>query len=182
MVAVLERQSINATLDPLANGDVLVEASVRSAREAEVEITLHLPLPRAYVWQHLSDYTRWSEFFPNLLCSRVVESHPEAWRGKLLHQVAGLPFLDLGPKVDIYLRAFEIEHKSIRFKLIRGSFTNFAAELRLDDREQGTLLTYRVEAQLAFPVPPFLIRQGIQGAFLSNLKHMRRMLCEAVQG
>ncbi|MGD1944165.1 MAG: cyclase, partial [Leptolyngbyaceae cyanobacterium] len=80
-------------------------------------------------------------------------------------------------EVEIYLKVYEDAFHSIQFRLEQGTFRDFGADLTLQDWQNGTLLTYTVQATPLIPVPSFLVEQGMRQDLPSNMEHMRRALC-----
>ncbi|MEM8810920.1 MAG: hypothetical protein AAGF01_33335 [Cyanobacteria bacterium P01_G01_bin.38] len=59
----------------------------------------------------------------------------------------------------------------------RGNFADFAADLVLEDFQQGTLLTYSVKATPLIPAPGFLIEEAMRQDLPGNMRTMRQVLC-----
>lgn len=162
----------------LLNGEILLDVRSHTAWGAAVLAQLYLPMERSIVWQRLTNYPRWTQYFPDLTDSRVV-GHPTYIR---LYQAASKTFLFLNVQVEIYLKVLETASQQIQFHLdsSSGSFTDFAADLKLHDYANGTLLTYYVQATPTIPVPSLLIQQAIQFDLPTNLRQMRQILCQVV--
>ncbi|MEL6354923.1 MAG: cyclase, partial [Cyanobacteria bacterium J06627_28] len=96
-----------------------------------------------------------------------------------LYQVARKAFMMFSAQVEIYLQVIETLHQKIQFRFERGTFSDFAADLTLEDYGTGTLLTYSVKATPLVPVPSFLIEQAIRHDLPGNMKTMRRVMCAA---
>jgi len=160
--------------DPLINGDVLLKTRSHTPWGGGVTALLYLPLQRDHVWQAITDYPRWPHYLPNLFESVVLEQGPNTAR---LHQMAGEEFLMLKIKVAIDLKVTETPQRRIQFEFERGNFKDFAADLRLQDYQTGTLLSYSVQATPTIPVPSALIQQGIKMDLPHNLRHLRQALC-----
>ena len=165
----------------LLQGDVLISTRPQG-NGAAVTAKMYVPLVRSQTWQQLTDYSQWVHYFPDIVQSQVLEvkkqskSHPVTRR---LYQVARKAFLMFSAQVEIYLQVFETLHQKIQFRLERGTFSNFSADLTLEDYQQGTLLTYSVEATPTLPVPSFLIEQAIRHDLPGNMKKMRQVMCAA---
>lgn len=157
----------------LLQGEILVETRSHSAWGGAVTAQMHLPIARSYVWQQLTDYPRWVQYFPDLTKSEVLH------RGevKRLYQVAQKVFLFLTAQVEIYLNVYEVLGQHIEFRLERGTFTDFTADLKLQDYSNGTLLTYSVQATPSIPIPAVFIQQAIHMELPLNLRKMREVLC-----
>ena len=165
----------------LLQGDVLISRTSTDSGAA-VTATMYVPLVRSLTWQKLTDYSKWVQYFPDIVQSQVLEvkrqskSHPMTRR---LYQVARKAFVMFSAQVEIYLQVIETVHQKIQFRFERGTFSDFAADLTLEDYGQGTLLTYSVKATPLIPVPPFLIEQAIRHDLPGNMKTMRRVMCAA---
>lgn len=187
MIASTSSHPTAAMVDPgcndrgaaaLLNGKILIDTQAHTAWGAAVLTQLYLPLERAIAWQRLTNYPRWTQYFPDMTESRVV-AHPTYTR---LYQAASKTFLFLSVQVEIYLKVLETASQRIQFQLDSNSssFTDFAADLKLHDYADGTLLTYYVQATPTIPVPSPLIQQAIQFDLPSNLQQMRQVLCQAI--
>lgn len=165
----------------LMQGDVLISTTPREGGAA-VTATMYVPLVRSQTWQRLTDYSKWVHYFPDIVHSQVLEvkrqskSHPMTRR---LYQVARKAFMMFSAQVEIYLQVIETVHQKIQFRFERGTFSDFAADLTLEDYGQGTLITYSVKATPLIPVPSFLIEQAIRHDLPGNMKTMRRVMCAA---
>jgi hypothetical protein len=139
---------------------------------------MYLPIARSLVWRQITDYTRWVQFFPDIVQSEILESNPlRPHRGHRLYQAARKNFLVFTAQVEIHLRVFENLQRQIRFRMERGSFDDFSAELTLDDYGNGTILTYSVEATPLIPVPSLLIEQAMRHDLPGNMRQMRQVIC-----
>lgn len=112
--------------------------------------------------------------FPNIRRSEVLASNDQVHR---LYQVGCKAFLAIAAEVEIYLKVYEDPAHSIQFRLEKGTFHDFAADLTLQDWQNGTLLTYAVQATPLIPVPGFLIEQGMRQDLPGNMEHLRKVLC-----
>jgi hypothetical protein len=170
-------------LTALLRGEILLQTRSHSAWGGAVTAQIYLPMERSLVWQKVTDYPCWVQYFPDLIHSEVLQPNPEtslkpASLGcKRLHQVATKAFLFLSVQVEIYLNVFEVVQQQIKFQLEKGSFHDFTADLKLQDAGTGTLLTYAVQATPTIPVPSLLIEQAIKLDLPSNLKKMRQVIC-----
>ena len=159
----------------LLQGEILVETRSHSAWGGAVTAKMYLPIARSHVWQQLTDYPRWVQYFPNITKSEVLQ------RGevKRLYQVAKKAFLFLTAHVEIYLNVFEILGQHIQFRLEKGTFTDFTADLKLQDCGEGTLLTYSVQATPNIPIPAVFIQQAMHMELPENMRKMRQVMCAA---
>lgn len=161
--------------DALLQGEILLETKPHSAWGGAVSAQMYLPVARSLVWQHLTDYPRWVHYFPDLTHSEVL--HSASTGCKRLYQVACKAFLFLSVQVEIYLNVFEVVQQQIKFKLEKGSFHDFSADLRLQDAGAGTILTYSVQATPTIPVPSLFIEQAIRLDLPANMQKMRQVIC-----
>ncbi|MGK7888866.1 MAG: SRPBCC family protein [Leptolyngbyaceae cyanobacterium] len=169
----------------LLRGDVLLDIHPHSAWGGAVTATMYIPSQRSHVWQELTNYSQWVNFFPDLVhsevLSSVVERGKQACKGKRLYQVARKAFMMFSAQVEIYLRAIEVTHQKavqkIQFQMERGTFKDFAADLEIKDYDNGTLLTYSVQATPLIPIPAGLIQEALKMDLPSNMKQMRRVIC-----
>jgi hypothetical protein len=159
----------------LLQGNILVETRPHSAWGGAVTAQMYLPIARSHAWQQLTDYPCWVQYFPDLTKSEVLH------RGevKRLYQVAKKTFLFLTVQVEIYLNVFEILGQHIQFRLEKGTFTDFTADLKLQDFGNGTLLTYSVQATPSIPIPTVFIQQAMHMELPENMRQMRQVLCAA---
>jgi hypothetical protein len=157
----------------LLQGEILVKTRAHSAWGGAVTAQMYLPIARSNVWQQVTDYPRWVQYFPDVTKSEVLH------RGevKRLYQVAQKGFLFLTAQVEIYLNVYEVLGQQIQFRLERGTFTDFTADLKLQDYSNGTLLTYSVQATPNIPIPAVFIQQAMQMELPLNMRKMREVLC-----
>lgn len=157
----------------LLQGEILVQTRSHSAWGGAVTAQMYLPLTRSRVWQQVTDYPRWVQYFPDVIRSEVLHRG----EGKRLYQVAQKAFLFFTAQVEIYLNVFEVVQQQIQFQLERGTFVDFAAELKLQDCGAGTLLTYAVQATPNIPIPTLFIQQAMHLELPENMRKMRQVLC-----
>ena len=167
--------------DSLLKGEVLISTTAVN-QGAAVTATMYVPMNRTQTWQQLTDYSKWVHYFPDIVQSQVLDvkrrtkTHPATRR---LYQVARKAFMMFSAQVEIYLQVIETLHQKIQFRFEQGTFSDFAADLTLEDYGQGTLLTYSVKATPLIPVPQFLIEQAIRHDLPGNMKTMRSVMCAA---
>lgn len=171
----------------LLRGDVLLQTHAHSAWGGAVIAQMYLPKARSHVWQHITDYSRWVHFFPDLVRSEVISTEAVSQGDRLtrntkrLYQVAKKAFFLLSVQVEIYLKAIESAHhatrQQIQFVMEKGTFQDFSAQLQLQDYGQGTLLTYSVQATPAIPVPSALVQEAMKLDLPTNMKQMRHIIC-----
>lgn len=160
-------------LTALLKGEILVETGSHSVWGGAVTAQMYIPLTRSNVWQQLTDYPRWVQYFPDVTQSDVLQ------RGevKRLHQVARKTFLFVTASVEIYLNVYEQVEQQIQFRLEKGTFTDFTADLKIADCGAGTLLTYAVQATPNIPIPSIFIQQAMHFELPANMRNMRQVLC-----
>ena len=157
----------------LLQGEILVQTRSHSAWGGAVTAQMHLPLTRARVWQQVTDYPRWVQYFPDVIRSEVLHRG----KGKRLYQVARKAFLIFSAQVEVYLNILEVVQQQIQFRLEQGTFVDFAADLKLQDFGAGTLLTYAVQATPNIPIPTIFIQQAMHLELPENMRKMRQVLC-----
>jgi hypothetical protein len=165
----------------LLRGEILLQTKSHSAWGGAVTAQMYLPLARAEVWHQLIDYPRWVDYFPSLTQSKLLEDADatrSGSRSKRLYQRAGKEFLCFSAQVEIYLRVFEQQQQRIQFCMESGHFTDFYADLWLQDCQAGTVLSYAVQATPTIPVPSLFIQHAIQLDLPNNMRHMRQVLCD----
>ncbi|KYC41394.1 cyclase [Scytonema hofmannii PCC 7110] len=158
----------------LMQGEILLQTRSHTAWGGAVTATMYVPLVRSQVWQQITDYPRWVQYFPDVTRSEVLQ------RGevKRLYQAAQKAFLFFTAQVEIYLNVVEELGQQIQFQMEKGNFHDFAANLELKDCGNGTLLTYGVEATPAIPVPSIFIQQAMNFELPTNMRKMRQVLCK----
>ncbi|NJM71002.1 MAG: cyclase [Scytonema sp. RU_4_4] len=158
----------------LMQGEILVQTRSHTAWGGAVTAWMYLPLVRSYVWQQITDYSRWVQYFPDVTKSEVAQ------RGevKRLYQAAQKSFFFLTAQVEIYLDVVEELGLQIQFRLQKGSFHDFTANLELKDCGNGTLLSYAVQATPTIPIPSIFIQQAMNFELPANMRKMRQVLCK----
>ena len=157
----------------MIGGEILVETRSHSSWGGAVTATMYLPVVRSHVWQQVTDYPRWVQYFPDVTKSEVL-LRGEA---KRLYQAAKKAFLFFTAQVEVYLNVIEVVQQQIQFRLERGTFVDFAADLSLQDCQGGTLLTYAVQATPNIPIPSMFIQQAMQLELPANMRKMRQVIC-----
>lgn len=161
--------------EALLQGEILLKTHPYSAWGGAVTAQMYLPLSPQQVWQQVTNYPRWTQYFPDVTHSEVI-SHTLPQGAKRLYQVASKAFVFLTAQVEIQLKVLETHSQRIQFFLESGSFSEFEADLRLEHHGEGTVLTYRVQAIPTIPVPSFLIEQAIRLDLPMNMRQMRRVM------
>lgn len=164
------------SLNKLLKGDILLNTHSHTAWGGAVSATMYIPLDREVLWAHLTHYSRWTDYFPDITKSEVI-IQLSAQR-KRLYQTACKTFFMLNIAVDIQLNAIETPDREIQFQMVgsNGGFQDFSAILSLDDCHSGTALTYRVQATPKVPVPAPLIQEAMKLDLPMNMRHMRAVL------
>ena len=158
----------------LMQGEILLQTQSHTACGGCVTASMYLPLLRSQVWQQLTDYPRWVQYFPDLTQSEVL-SKGEV---KRLYQVAKKTFLFFTAQVEIYLDVVELLGQQIQFRMHKGTFVDFTAILDLKDFGNGTLLAYQVKATPNIPIPAIFIQQAMNFELPANMRKMRQVLCK----
>jgi hypothetical protein len=161
-------------VEALRQGRVLITTHPHGLMGGAVSAKMYVKAPRSVLWDKLTTYSRWTEYFPNITRSEVISTTEHYHR---LHQVGRKAFLAIAAEVEINLKVYEDPFYSIQFRLEKGTFQDFGADLTLQDWQDGTLLTYAVQATPLIPIPSFLIEQGMRQDLPSNMEHMRKVLC-----
>lgn len=162
----------------LVSGEVLLETRSHSAWGGACTASMYLPCQRSHAWQQLTDYPRWVQYFPDLIRSEVI-NRGDSLKSKRLYQIGRKAFLMFSAEVEIYLKVIETLQQQIQFRMEKGSFNDFAADLKLQDWSNGTLLTYSVQATPTIPVPSLFIQQAMLLDLPANMRTMRQVICAA---
>ncbi|MGF1535425.1 MAG: SRPBCC family protein [Elainellaceae cyanobacterium] len=161
----------------LINGDVVLQTHDHPACGGAVTAQIFLPRHRGAVWEQITNYSRWVEFFPDVVRSEVIGVS----RGKKrLYQLARKAFLFFSAEAEVHLSVAELINQTsqrLQFIMERGTFRDFSATLELQDYADGTLLTYSVKATPSFPVPRAVIQQAMRLDLPTNMRQMRRVIC-----
>ncbi|MFN6567639.1 SRPBCC family protein [Dendronalium sp. ChiSLP03b] len=158
----------------LMQGEILVQTQSHTAWGGAVTACMYLPLVRSQVWQQLTDYPRWVQYFPDITKSEVLH------RGevKRLYQAAQKAFLFFTAQVEIYLNVVEVLGQQIQFRMEKGTFLDFTANIELQDYGNGTMLAYNVQATPNIPIPSLFIQQAMNLELPTNMRKMRQVLCK----
>lgn len=160
----------------LMRGEILLETRAHSAWGGAVTAQMYLPIALPQVWQQVTDYPRWTQYFPDVTRSEIRQVLSRQGV-KRLYQVASKAFMMFTAQVEISLSVLETQQQRIQFYLESGSFSEFQADLKLQPHGEGTILTYSVQAIPTIPVPSFLIEQTIKLDLPTNLRQMRSVIC-----
>jgi hypothetical protein len=165
-------------LEKLLKGDVLLNPQAHTSKGGAVSATMYIPRSRGMVWAQLTQYSRWTEYFPEITRSDVIIEF-SADR-KRLSQSACKTFFMMNVTVDIHLNAIETADRQIQFQMVgtNGGFQDFSATVILDDCHSGVALTYSVQATPKIPLPATLIQEAMKIDLPINMRHMRGVLVE----
>ncbi|MBP0014871.1 MAG: cyclase [Roseofilum sp. SBFL] len=155
----------------LGDGHISVKTEPWGLGGGSAIAQLYLPLSRQQCWQKVSNYSQWVNYFPDITYSQVLP------KSQQLYQKGIKDFILLRVEVEIYLQIRETCNQAIEFELLKGSFSEFLAYLHLQDYQQGTLLSYAVQATPNFPIPAPFIEQALKIELPANMRHMRQVLC-----
>jgi hypothetical protein len=158
----------------LIQGEILVQTRSHTTWGGAVTAWMYLPLVRSHVWQQVTDYPRWVQYFPDITKSEVLAKG----EGKCLYQAAQKAFLFLTAQVEIYLNVVEVLGQQIQFRMLKGTFEDFNANLELKDCGNGTILAYTVQATPNIPIPSIFVQQAMNLELPANLRKMRQVLCK----
>lgn len=167
----------------LLKGEILIETNPHTDWGGAVTAEMYIPLERDRVWENVTSYPQWVQYFPDLTESRVVAVSSDR-NSKQIYHAARKSFLGLSVQVEAYLRVFERRNPNyyqIQFCLEQGNFKDFSADLKLREYEQGTLLTYSVCATPTVWVPSFVLQQAMRLDLPTNMRSMRRVICDQSQ-
>jgi Polyketide cyclase / dehydrase and lipid transport len=158
----------------LMQGEIFVEMRSHNAWGGAVTAWMYVPLVRSNVWQQLTDYPRWVQYFPDITKSEMIQKGEV----KRLYQAAQKVFLFFTAQVEIYLHVAEEIGQQIQFRMEKGTFQDFTANLELKDCGNGTLLAYSVQATPNIPIPSMFIQQAMNLELPANMRKMRQVLCK----
>lgn len=171
----------------LLQGEVLLQTRAHSAWGGAVMAQMYLPIERSQVWSQVTNYSRWVQYFPDVIRSEVLSCGTGLNQGRRrLYQVARKAFLMFSAQVEIYLNVVEtapsmdshsVQCHQIQFQLEKGQFHDFSADLTLQDYQSGTLLTYAVQATPTIPVPTMLLQEAMRLDLPTNMRQMRQVIC-----
>ncbi|QLE56983.1 SRPBCC family protein [Nostoc sp. TCL26-01] len=159
----------------LMQGEILVRTRSHTTWGGAVSAFMYVPLVRSQVWQQVTDYPRWVQYFPDITRSEVLQ------RGevKRLYQAAQKAFFFFTAQVEIYLNVVEVLGQQIQFRMEKGTFVDFTARVELKDCGNGTLLAYSVQATPSIPIPSMLIQQAMNFELPANMRQMRQVICQS---
>ncbi|MEA5579659.1 SRPBCC family protein [Anabaena sp. UHCC 0451] len=157
----------------LIQGEVLLQQRSHTIWGGAVTASMYLPLIRSHVWQQITDYPRWVQYFPDITRSEMISKGDV----KYLYQTAQKAFFFFTAQVEIYLNVVEVLGQQIQFRMEKGTFEDFHAKLELQDMGNGTLLAYTVQATPNIPVPSIFIQQAMNLELPENMRKMRQVLC-----
>ncbi|MEH2330894.1 SRPBCC family protein [Nostoc sp.] len=158
----------------LEQGEIFVETRSHKKSGGSVTAWMYLPMVRSHVWQQLTDYPRWVQYFPDITRSEVVDKGEV----KRLYQAAQKAFFFFTAQVEIYLNVVEVLGQQIQFRMVNGTFEDFDANLELKDCGNGTILAYTVQATPLIPIPSIFIQQAMNFELPANMRKMRQVMCK----
>ncbi|MGI0490661.1 SRPBCC family protein [Alkalinema pantanalense CENA528] len=176
--------STSDKLSALLQGEILLETRPYSAWGGAVTAKMYIPAPYTEVWQQLTDYSRWTAYFPDIHRSEVIHNGINTSGAtvkrqiKRLYQAASKAFLFFTAQVEVYLKVLETHHQRIQFFMESGNFNDFSADLELQAWGEGTIVTYSVQATPTIPVPSAFIQEAIKMDLPNNMEQMRRVICK----
>lgn len=159
----------------LIQGEILLQTRSHTTWGGAVTASMYVPLMRSNVWQQITDYPRWVQYFPDITKSEITSKGDV----KFLYQTAQKAFLFFTAQVEIYLNVVEVLGQQIQFRMEKGSFQDFHANLDLKDLGNGTLLAYSVQATPNIPIPSMFIQQAMSLELPTNMRKMRQVLCNS---
>ncbi|MBD2690446.1 SRPBCC family protein [Anabaena catenula] len=159
----------------LIQGEILLQTRSHTTWGGAVTASMYVPLMRSNVWQQITDYPRWVQYFPDITKSEITSKGDV----KFLYQTAQKAFLFFTAQVEIYLNVVEVLGQQIQFRMEKGSFQDFHANLDLKDLGNGTLLAYSVQATPNIPIPSIFIQQAMSLELPTNMRKMRQVLCNS---
>lgn len=169
-------KTCNAQPSPsLSDGHIAVKTEPWGLGGGSAIAQVYMPLSRQQCWQKVTNYPQWVNYFPDITHSQVLAKNQQ------LYQKGIKDFILLRIEVEIYLQIRETLNQAIEFQLLKGSFSEFLAYLHLQDYQQGTLVSYAVQATPNFPVPAPLIEQALKIELPANMRHMRQVLCSLTE-
>lgn len=132
-----------------------------------ISARLWVPTPPATVWAVLTDYDHVAEFAHDIQASRLVERQDDVCiveqRGRGV----------LGISLRVRLRVVERPPGEIRFEALDGDFRVYRGAFQLEPRDEGTQVTYTLESQGKFWIPPWLGRPLIRARVRRILEDIR---------
>lgn len=157
----------------LLQGEILLATRSHTIWGGSVTAWMYIPLMRHHAWQQITDYPRWVQYFPDITKSEIISKGDV----KYLYQAAHKAFLFFTAQVEIYLNVIEVLGQQIQFRMDKGTFEDFHANLEFKDMENGTLLAYTVQATPNIPIPSIFIQQAMNLELPENMRKMRQVLC-----
>lgn len=145
-----------------AEPDIRVE---RKQDSIHIEASLHVAAHHHVAWQVLTDYDNLASFVPGLQTSRIVSGAGEPL---LLRQTGQSGFLWFSMPLEVVVRIREMPLIAIFFDTVSGNLKSKSGEWRFEQRDDATLLSYRVHVVPGFWVPP-LIGAAVIGQDVRNM-------------
>ena len=154
---VVERQTIEQTMEVLPNGTRRLAAQLRTQLKFQD------------LWKILTNYDELSEFIPNLSKSDVVFRNKNEVH---LKQVGSQDFFGFKFSAEVLLKLIEDRSKGIlKFNLMKGDFRRFEGSWNLRElpNKKHTLLLYELTVQGCIGMPVSLIEQRLRKDLKANL-------------
>lgn len=151
-----------------AGAAVWAEPDVRVERKQDsihIEASLYVAAHHHVAWQVLTDYDNLASFVPGLQTSRIVSAAGEPM---LLRQTGPSGFLWFSMPLEVVVRIREMPLVAIFFDTVSGNLKSKSGEWRIEQRDNATLLSYRVHVVPGFWVPP-LIGSAVVGQDVRNM-------------
>jgi len=162
-----------------------------------VDASADLAADPAVVWETLTDYERLPQFVPGIRSVRVLETHEEAGRQRLLIEQSGeLRFLFFSRRVEVLL---DVEQQPMRRVNARAlprpqppdneevNLDQFEGTYTLEPIPGGVRLGYQAHFDLGSALPRLLVRFALRWTMRAQFDAMldeidRRRLALAPQG
>jgi hypothetical protein len=187
-----------ALLDPAAGSEHLNHFDVtRDAGSYRVDASADLDADEAIVWGTLTDYEKLPQFVPGIRSVRVLATHDQAGKQRLLIEQAGeLRFLFFSRRVAVLLDVEQQPRTRVDARALprpRGSdageesLHQFEGTYTLISIPGGVRLGYRAQFTPEFALPPVFgplaVRLTMQAQFEAMLAEIaRRRVALARQG
>jgi len=138
----------------LLSGEVPVEMEILPDGTISVLGRILVRAARRRVWQALTDYPNLHRRLPKVRESRLLSREGAT---VVLEQTGRTGILFVEITVRFRLRVEENEPESVLFRQEEGDFSVYRGRWDLEEREEGTLLSYSALLRPKFFAPPFLV-------------------------
>lgn len=160
----------------------------RDASGYRIDASADLDADEAVVWETLTDYPGLPRFVPGIRSVRVIETHEDAGRQRLLIEQSGeLRFLFFSRRVRVLLDVQQQPRSRVDARALPRPVSDEADEAQLNQFEGtytllpipgGVRLGYRASFTPAFALPPILgplaVRRTMQAQFEAMLAEIDR--------